>query len=90
MNMPQKLKFREFIGWMAAILFGLCALPQVLLCIEQGHAQGLSSLTLNMWFFGELCGLYYVWPDKKWPLTVNYTFNILLLLIIIYYKIIGG
>ena len=90
MNIPDKLSTRELIGWISAILFGLCALPQVLMCVEQGHAKGLSSITLGMWFAGEMFGLYYIWPDRKWPLIINYVLNVVLLGIIGYYKILGG
>ena len=86
----KKMTTREIVGWTSAILFGACALPQVLLCIEQGHAQGLATATIAMWFGGEVCGLYYIWPTKQYPLIINYALNLTALMVIGYFKVIGG
>ena len=81
----------ELIGWIGSILFSLCALPQTLLVCKQKHADGLSWLFLNMWFFGEIFSTIYICNQNilQIPLLANYSFNILLLLIIFYWKIVG-
>ena len=40
-----------------------------------------------MWFVGELCTFAYIIPKMDFPLLVNYSANIVFLVIIIYYKI---
>jgi uncharacterized protein with PQ loop repeat len=76
----------EIIGWIGSILFAACAIPQAWMCYKQKHAHGLSWGLLMMWFWGEILTFIYVLPSGKIPLLVNYVFNFLLLLVIIYYK----
>lgn len=76
----------ELFGWLGAISLSLCALPQALYCIKIGHARGLSDISLFMWLVGDWCTLIYVIPTMKIPLIMNYTLNLVFLLIMLKYK----
>jgi len=82
--------FDEKIGWLGAILFALCGLPQAIQSIQDGHSNGISWVFLLMWLVGELLTLYYVWKkdSKLLPLLFNYVLNIIFVGIILFYKII--
>ncbi len=78
----------EAIGWTAGILFALCGLPQAIQSYKQGHSDGLHSGLLQMWFWGEVLTIAYVYLKHGFdgPLMLNYIANILFLLIIMKYK----
>lgn len=44
----------QILGWIGAICFIVCAVPQAVLCIKQGHTKGLSLWFLLLWFIGEV------------------------------------
>ncbi len=44
----------RMLGWVGAIFFAFCAVPQVIRTLKDGHAENLSSLFLWMWFSGAL------------------------------------
>lgn len=77
----------EIIGWMGAVLFAICGLPQAIQCYREGHASGLNWFFLLAWFFGEVLTIIYVWPKSDYPLLFNYFLNLLFLIVIIRYKI---
>lgn len=77
----------EIIGWMGAVLFAICGLPQAIQCYREGHANGLNWFFLLAWFFGEVLTIIYVWPKSDYPLLFNYFLNLLFLIVIIRYKI---
>jgi len=78
----------EMLGYIGAILFAFCGLPQAIKSYREGHAEGLSHLFIWMWFWGEVLTICYVLLKHGLdiPLIGNYTFNLLLLAIIIRYK----
>lgn len=78
----------EIIGWVGSMLFAFCALPQLIMVMQQKHARGLSWGFLNMWFWGEIFCFIYVLNQPTWqiPLLANYALNFVMLLIIIKYK----
>lgn len=78
----------ESIGWIGALLLGLCALPQVIMCVKTKTAQGVSWGFLLMWFLGEVFTLWYIFAKEipSFPLIANYSINILGLLVIFKYK----
>lgn len=77
----------ENIGWIGSILLAFCGLPQAWESIRMGHSRGLTWGFLFMWFVGELCTFAYILPKMDLPLLVNYSANIMFLIIIIFYKI---
>lgn len=79
----------EIIGWIGSLFLGICAIPQAFKSWRQKHSKGLSCLTLALWFLGEILVFIYTVVEitpLPYPLLFNYLLNILLLLIIIYYK----
>lgn len=77
----------ENIGWIGSIMLAFCGLPQAWESIRMGHSRGLTWGFLSMWFVGELCTFLYILPKMDLPLLVNYSANIMFLIIIIFYKI---
>lgn len=78
----------ETIGSIGAILLALCALPQMIMAIKDGHCYGVSSLFLLAWYFGEIFMLAYC-IDKTGthgPLFYNYAANVAMLTVIVRYK----
>lgn len=76
----------ELIGWIGAMAFTFCAVPQAYKSIKDGHSNGLSIYYLLLWLTGEIFTIIYVIPQGKLPLTVNYIGNLIVLLVILKYK----
>lgn len=82
----------HFIGWLGAALFATCAVPQVIKTWKTKKTEDLSWLFLFFWLFGEILTLTYMIIDDilikvtHFPLYVNYTFNIILVLYLVYAK----
>ncbi len=77
----------DFIGWMGAVLFAVCGLPQAYQSIKDGHSRGLNWFFLLCWLFGEIFTIIYIWPKQDWPLLFNYLMNLAFLGIMVKYKI---
>lgn len=76
----------DIIGWIGAICFSVCAAPQAYKSYKEKSSEGISILFLGLWYVGELFTLMYVsLTTAQLPLIVNYVFNIICILIIIYY-----
>jgi len=76
----------EIIGWIGSLLLAVCALPQAILSYRQKHSEGISHGMLFLWGLGELFVLAYVVWKMDLPLIVNYGANLIMILIIGYYK----
>ncbi len=80
------------IGYIGAILFAFCAVPQVIKTWKTKRARDLSWLFLLFWLFGEVLTLIYIGIDDvihqltHIPLYLNYAFNIILVLYLVYAK----
>jgi uncharacterized protein with PQ loop repeat len=81
----------ELIGWIAAVCFAICGLPQTIKCIREKNANGLSWGFLILWLLGEILMLTYVVIrlDTNAPMLFNYIGNLIMLGVMIYYKIFG-
>lgn len=77
----------ESVGWLGGVLLAACGLPQAIKSYRQKHSFGLSIWFLLMWLLGEAFVLIYVLPKGHWPLIFNYTANIFLVIVILYYKL---
>ena len=77
----------EIIGWIGAILFAACGIPQAWECYRTGNARGLAWGFLILWFFGEIFTVAYILPKWDLPLLFNYAVNFVVLAIIFRYKI---
>jgi len=78
----------EVLGWLGSTCLALCALPQVIQCVKQKHAKGVSFWFLLLWLLGEIFTMIYVFAQHglDLPLTCNYLINILFIIIIIHYE----
>lgn len=77
------------MGWASTLCFSLCAIPQAWTSYKQKHSDGVSWGLLVLWLLGEIFATIYVLPKKDAPLLVNYAFNMMFIVVIIYYKIKG-
>ncbi|MFC1549432.1 SemiSWEET family sugar transporter [Nitrospirota bacterium] len=77
----------EISGWLGGMLLAACGLPQAIKSCRQKHSHGLSIWFLLMWLGGEVLVLAYVLPKWHWPLIFNYGANIILVIVILYYKL---
>lgn len=79
----------ETFGWISAVCFGLCAVPQAHKSWREKNSNGVSWGLLILWGIGEIFATVYVLPRRDLPLLVNYFFNMIFIAIILYYKIKG-
>jgi len=78
----------DLIGWLGAVCFAVCAIPQAITSYRLGHARDLSCAFLGLWLLGEVCMILYVLgTTRDWILLTNYIFNLGCLIIIIKYKL---
>jgi uncharacterized protein with PQ loop repeat len=77
----------ELFGYLASACFILCGVPQVVLCVKQGHGKGLSHLFMWIWFAGESFLLVYAFfgLNVNIPLLLNAGFCFLTCLVILRY-----
>ncbi len=77
------------LGWIGSIGFALCGLPQVMQCIRQGHARGLSPWFLGLWLLGEICYVTAVLLEFGWVawMMTNYVMNILWIVVMFRYLV---
>jgi len=76
----------EIVAWMSCILLALCAVPQAIHSLKEGHADGISLVFLWAWFLGEILGAVYVIYLGNIPLIFNYLANLAALCIIVWFK----
>jgi len=82
----------EVIGWIGAILFCLCGVPQALRTYRTKSTTDISWWFLWMWYIGEILTLIYVMytsiSNEYWQasLLTNYIFNICIITYIIAMK----
>jgi hypothetical protein len=76
----------EAIGYLGALLLGICGFPEMIRTIKDNRCH-LGWTFLMMWFFGEIFMLVYTYNLKDIPLTGNYLFNCLILSVMVTYKV---
>lgn len=75
------------IGWVGSILLALCGLPELVRTIQDDKCY-IGWGMLLAWFFGEILVAIHVYKKHKdVALLTNYCLNIIILLVLIYYKI---
>ena len=77
----------EILGWLGSICLGICGIPQAWQSFKNKHSHGISWGFVLLWAFGEIFALAYVYDKLDLPLLLNYSTNILILAVILYYKI---
>jgi uncharacterized protein with PQ loop repeat len=76
----------ELVGWLGAIMLGICALPQAIQSYRTRSSKGVSLLFLLLWGGGEILTLIYIGgTTMQLPLILNYIFNLICLAVIIYF-----
>ena len=82
----------ELVGWIGAILFSCCGIPQAIKTYKTKSVNDFSLAFLLMWGFGEVFTFYYVLTlniqaDKfQIPLLANYIMNFFIVVYLIYVK----
>lgn len=77
------------LGYMGGFLLAFCSVPEAFLAFKRKDS-GLSWPFLMMWLWGEIFIIIPIIFDIKVGfLLLNYTLNIVLILIICYYKVQG-
>lgn len=76
------------LGTIGAFCFALSGLPQAYKSWKDGHSDGIAHGTIILWLIGEGMMLAYAlyFYTMDFVLTVNYTFNFLLVSVIFKYK----
>jgi len=77
----------ETIGYIGSILLAICGLPQAIESYKTKSSEGLTWGFILLWFFGEIFTFAYILPKMDLPLLINYSVNIIFLIIILYFKI---
>jgi len=81
------IEYIDLLCWIGNIIFALSGIPQAVKCYQQGHGKGLSQALLWMWVVGEIIALFYAYmKDLPVPLLLNYSINLICLLVILRYK----
>lgn len=78
----------ELAGIIGSVLLALCGLPQAYKSYIDKHSDGLSWGFILMWGIGEIFVLFYiVLTSLDWILILNYAANLVILLVIFYFKL---
>jgi uncharacterized protein with PQ loop repeat len=77
----------EIIGYIGSILLAICGLPQAIESYKTKSSEGLTWGFILLWFFGEIFTFAYILPKMDFPLLINYSVNLIFLIIILYFKI---
>lgn len=80
----------EIVAWIGSIALSLCAAPQAYRVYQDKHAYFLSGLSLSLWWLGEALTLIYLLTldqNVSNALIANYTANLGLVSIMLYYKL---
>ncbi len=77
------------VGLIGSILLSIAGIPEAWRTIKGGRCHlGLPFLLL--WAGGEILTLIYILPMREFPLTLNYTFNGIVVGIMLGYKLRRG
>ena len=76
----------ETIGYLGGLLLAICGIPEVIRTIKDKRCH-LGWPFLLLWFFGEVFMEIYAFGLSDFPLIFNYTFNLVLVGIMLIYKI---
>lgn len=77
----------DFLGWVGSLAFAVCAIPQAIQSLKDGHTNGLNWGYLGLWTLGEVCMLIYILPKGDIPLLINYLGNGVCLSIMLWFKV---
>ena len=76
------------IGYIGSILLGICAVPELIRTVRDSRCH-IGWGMLLCWYLGEIFVFIHIWNlNKDLALLMNYSLNIVILTVLIYYKII--
>jgi uncharacterized protein with PQ loop repeat len=75
----------DIIGWIGAIAFSVCAVPQAIEAFKNKKCY-INKTFLRLWLTGEVFTLAYAIGIGAKPMIVNYIVNGICLIIITYYN----
>ena len=76
------------MGLVGSLMLTFCGVPELIRTLKNGRCD-LGWGFLLMWFIGEVLCTLYGFDLNEVPLIINYTFNLLVSGIMVYYKIQG-
>ena len=79
----------EALAILGTSLLFLCPLPQTIMCLRNGHADGLATGGLLMWMFGCTFMFWYLMllPNTSIYVLINYGVGILFSSVQCFYKL---
>lgn len=86
-NSKDGMSIFAILGWLGSICLAICGVPQAWMSYKEKHSHGISWAFLLLWAFGEIFALAYVYDKLDLPLLLNYSINILILGVILWFKL---
>jgi uncharacterized protein with PQ loop repeat len=77
----------ELIGFISSGLLAVCGLPTAIIAIRTKSGKHIDDWLFWIWYIAEILGIAYVVHLGSVPLILNYSFNVLFLSIICYFKL---
>jgi uncharacterized protein with PQ loop repeat len=74
------------IGLIGNLFLTFCAIPEVIRTLKDKRCH-LGWGFLSMWFVGEIFCFFYGFSLNEIPLMINYTFNLVVVSMMMYFKI---
>lgn len=84
---PSESSFYYVMGWLGSLCLAICGVPQAMQSYKDKHSHGISWGMLLLWAFGEVFALAYVFNKLDMPMMMNYSINIFVIGMMLYYKI---
>ena len=76
----------NYTGLIGSLLLTFCGLPELIRTLKYGKCH-LGWGFILMWLFGEIFCIVYGFNLKELPLIINYTFNLLIVSVMCFYKL---
>ena len=77
----------KYLGMLGSFLAFVCSIPQVIMVIENGNANGLSLSMLWMWIAGMMSLFVYIYKTTKDKILMfQYFFISLEIVVLLYYS----
>lgn len=73
------------IGLVGSLLLTFCAIPELIRTLKDKRCH-IGWGFILMWFFGECFCFFYGFELGEVPLIINYTFNLVVVSVMLYYK----
>lgn len=80
------LAIMNTIGLIGSLLLTFCGVPELFRTLKNRRCDVGWGFIL-MWFFGEVFCLFYGLDLNEIPLLINYTFNLLIVGVMLYFKL---